>query len=113
MGSNRWLRNSLVYLLIILGVIVIFFTLIPTFGASNELALTEVIAKAKSQEIAEISVRHIGPLDNRRHLLKEAMRVNIDDRRALPTDEYFLASLRKRVQRTAHQRQARRRTSSP
>ena len=56
MGSKRWLRNSLVYLLIILGVIVIFFTLIPTFGASNELALTEVIAKAKSQEIAEIIV---------------------------------------------------------
>ena len=56
MGNKRWLRNSLVYLLIILGVIVIFFTLIPTFGDSNELALTEVIAMAKSQEIAEIIV---------------------------------------------------------
>ena len=46
----------MVYLLIILGVIVIFFTLIPTFGARNELALTEVLAKAKNQEIAEILV---------------------------------------------------------
>src|ERR687896_1071239 len=56
MGNNRWLRNSLVYLLIIIGVIVIFYTLIPTFGASNELALTEVITKAKNQEIREIIV---------------------------------------------------------
>jgi cell division protease FtsH len=56
MGNNRWLRNSLVYLLIIIGVIVIFYTLIPTFGASNELALTEVITKAKNHEISEIIV---------------------------------------------------------
>jgi cell division protease FtsH len=56
MGNNRWLRNSLVYLLIIIGVIVIFYTLIPTFGSSNELALTEVITKAKNHEISEIVV---------------------------------------------------------
>jgi cell division protease FtsH len=56
MGNNRWLRNSLVYLLIIIGVIVIFYTLIPTFGASNELALTEVITKAQNHEIREIIV---------------------------------------------------------
>ena len=56
MGNNRLLRNSLVYLLIIIGVIVIFYTLIPTFGARNELALTEVITKAKNQEISEIIV---------------------------------------------------------
>ena len=56
MGNNRWLRNSLVYVLIIIGVIVIFYTLIPTFGESNELAITEVITKAKNQEISEIIV---------------------------------------------------------
>ncbi len=56
MGSNRWLRNSLVYLLIIIGVIVILYTLIPSFGAKSELALTEVITKAKNQEISEIIV---------------------------------------------------------
>ena len=56
MGNNRWLRNSLVYLLIIIGVIVIFYTLIPTFGASNELALTEVITKAQNHEVSEIMV---------------------------------------------------------
>ena len=56
MGSNRWLRNSLVYVLIVIGVIVILYTLIPSFGDNNELALTEVITKAKNQEISEIIV---------------------------------------------------------
>ena len=56
MANNRWLRNSLVYLLIVIGVIVIFYTLIPTFGTTNELALTEVITKAKNNEISEILV---------------------------------------------------------
>ena len=56
MRNNRWLRNGLVYLLIIIGVIVIFMTLVPTFGARNELALTEVISKAKAHEISEIIV---------------------------------------------------------
>ena len=56
MGNSRWLRNSLVYLLIIIGVIVIFYTLIPAFGTSNDLPLTEVIAKAQNHEISEIIV---------------------------------------------------------
>ena len=56
MGSNRWLRNSLVYLLIVIGVIVILYTLIPSFGAKSELSLTEVITKAQNQEISEIIV---------------------------------------------------------
>ena len=56
MGSNRWLRNSLVYLLIIIGVIVIFYTLIPAFGTGNDLPLTEVVTKAKNHEISEIIV---------------------------------------------------------
>ena len=36
MGNNRWLRNSMVYLMIIIGVIVIFYTLLPSFGARSE-----------------------------------------------------------------------------
>ena len=57
MANNRWLKNSLVYVLIIIGVIVIFYTLIPTFGASDELPLTEVVSKAKNHEISEIIVQ--------------------------------------------------------
>ena len=56
MGSNRWLRNGFVYLLVIIGVIVIFYTLLPSFGGRNELPLTTVIAMSKNHEIREIMV---------------------------------------------------------
>lgn len=50
------MRNSFVYLLVIVGVVVIFYTLLPRFGASNELPLTTVVAMAKNNEIREILV---------------------------------------------------------
>ncbi len=56
MGNNRWMRNSFVYLLIIVGVIVIFYTLLPSFGARSERAMTDVIAMAKNGEIQDIAV---------------------------------------------------------
>ena len=56
MGNNRWLRNGVVYLLVIVGVIVIFYTLLPSFGASNDVPLTTVVAMAKNGEIREIAV---------------------------------------------------------
>ena len=54
MGSNRWLRNSFVYLMIIIGVIVIFYTLLSSFGGSEEKPLTTVVAEAKAGQIREI-----------------------------------------------------------
>jgi cell division protease FtsH len=56
MGNNRWLRNSFVYLLIIIGVIVIFYTLLPSFGARSERDVTDVIAMAKNRELQDIAV---------------------------------------------------------
>ena len=56
MGNNRWLRNGFVYLLVIVGVIVIFYTLLPSFGASSDVPLTTVVAMAKNDEIREIAV---------------------------------------------------------
>ena len=56
MGSNRWMRNSFVYLLVIVGIIVIFYTLLPSFGGTNEEPLTTVIAMAKANEIRQIEV---------------------------------------------------------
>ena len=56
MGSNKWLKNSFVYLLIIIGVIVIFYTLLPSFGGPVEQPLTTVIAMAKNHELREIVV---------------------------------------------------------
>ena len=56
MGSNRWMRNSLVYLLVIVGIIVIFYTLLPSFGGKNEESFATVFAMAKNNEIREIVV---------------------------------------------------------
>ena len=56
MGNNRWLRNSFVYLMIIIGVIVIFYTMLPSFGARAEEPLTTVVAMAKNNDIREIII---------------------------------------------------------
>ena len=56
MGNNRWLRNSFVYLMIIIGVIIIFYTLLPSFGATSEEPLTTVVAMAKNNDIREIVI---------------------------------------------------------
>jgi cell division protease FtsH len=56
MGNNRWLRSSVVYLMIIIGVIVIFYTLLPSFGGPSEEPLTTVVAMAKNGDISEIVV---------------------------------------------------------
>ena len=55
MGNSRWLRNSFVYLMIIIGVIVIVYTLLPNWGG-NDKPITDVIGMAKSGEIKEIVV---------------------------------------------------------
>ena len=54
MTNNRWVRNSLIYLLIIIGVIVIFYTAIPSFGSDEQLSITEVLDKAKAGQIDRI-----------------------------------------------------------
>ena len=56
MGNNRWLRNSFVYLMIIIGVIVIFYTLLPSFSARSEEPLTTVVAMAKNNDLREIII---------------------------------------------------------
>ncbi len=55
MGNNRWLRNSFVYLMIIVGVIVILYTLMP-FGSSNEKPVSSVISMAKHDQLERIEV---------------------------------------------------------
>ena len=56
MGNNRWLRNSFVYLMIIIGVIVIFYTLLPSFGGRGEEPLGTVLAMAENNDIREIII---------------------------------------------------------
>lgn len=56
MTNNRWVRNSLIYLLIIIGVIVIFYTLIPSFGSSEQMSLKQVLDQSRSGQIKQIVV---------------------------------------------------------
>ena len=56
MGSNRWMRNGFVYLLVIVGIIVIFYTLLPSFSGKSEEPLTTVVAMAKNNELRKIQV---------------------------------------------------------
>ncbi len=55
MGNNRWLRNSFLYLMIIIGVIVIFYTLLP-IGGSDEEPVSKVISLAKNNQLEKIEV---------------------------------------------------------
>ncbi len=56
MGNNRWLRNSFVYLMIIIGVIVIFYTLLPTFSGSEDRPVSDVISMAQNNQLSKIEV---------------------------------------------------------
>ena len=56
--SSRWMRNSLIYLLIIVAVIAIFFTLFSRpLGGSQEISINEVVALTARGDVAAIEVR--------------------------------------------------------
>jgi len=56
--SSRWMRNSLIYLLIIVAVIAIFFTLFSQpLGGSQEISINEVVALTARGDVATIEVR--------------------------------------------------------
>ncbi|MBF8268019.1 MAG: ATP-dependent metalloprotease FtsH [Dehalococcoidia bacterium] len=54
--SNRWMRNSFVYLLIIVAVVAIFFTFFRTPSGSEDVPISRVIEMAKSRQIRTIEV---------------------------------------------------------
>jgi cell division protease FtsH len=51
------MRSGFLYFLIIAAVVVVFFTILPTFSSSNEIPFTEVITRAKAGEIDSVEVR--------------------------------------------------------
>ena len=59
MGSNRWLRNSFVYLMIIIGVVVIVYTVLDPIGGSDDRPVSDVIAMAKNGELDRIDVNGV------------------------------------------------------
>ena len=55
--NTKWLRNGFIYLLIVVAVIAIFYTLFPNVGESDERSISEVIAMAKQRQIDTIEIR--------------------------------------------------------
>ncbi|MCH8308887.1 MAG: ATP-dependent zinc metalloprotease FtsH [Chloroflexi bacterium] len=56
--SSRWMRNSFIYLLIIVAVVAIFFTLFSRpLGGSQEISINEVIALTARGDVAVIEIR--------------------------------------------------------
>ena len=56
--NSRFMRNGFIYLLIVVAVIAIFFTLFSDVpGGSQDLAISEVVTMAKRGEIETIEVR--------------------------------------------------------
>ena len=55
--SSRWMRNSFIYLLIVVAVIAIFFTLFSDVSGTQEIPINEVVAMAKSGSLESIEVR--------------------------------------------------------
>ena len=57
MGNSRLMRNSFIYLLIIVAVIAIFFTMMGSIGGTEEMDFSDVVALAKEGQIQKIEVQ--------------------------------------------------------
>ena len=56
--SSRWMRNSIIYLLIVVAVIAIFFTLFSEpLGGSREIPISQMVQMAASGQVKSIDVR--------------------------------------------------------
>ncbi|MBI2303808.1 MAG: ATP-dependent metallopeptidase FtsH/Yme1/Tma family protein [Chloroflexi bacterium] len=55
--DSRWFRNSFVYLLILVAVVAIFFTLFQPGSSTKEMEISEVIDRAKNGQVEKIEVQ--------------------------------------------------------
>ena len=56
MNNKKWFKNGMIYGLIILGTVLVIYSLAPGMS-NNEISVSEVISKAKRGEIQEIIVQ--------------------------------------------------------
>ena len=56
MVNGRWMKKSFIYLLIIVAVIAIFFTMMGSLGGTEEIPFTQVISLAQAGQIQKIEV---------------------------------------------------------
>ena len=54
--NTQWIRNSFVYLLIIVAVVAIFFTFFRAPSGSQDIPISQVIQMAKDRQIASIEI---------------------------------------------------------
>ena len=54
--NTQWMRNSFVYLLIIVAVVAIFFTFFQAPSGSQEIPISQVIQMAKDRQISSIEI---------------------------------------------------------
>ena len=57
MVTNKWLRNSFIYLLIIVAVVAIFIAILPNLGGEEQPSLTQVVTWAQKGQVEEIVVK--------------------------------------------------------
>ncbi len=53
---GRWLRNSFIYLLILVAIVAIVFTLLPGGSSSQETTLTEFVSEAQNENVERVEV---------------------------------------------------------
>jgi len=56
MGSNKWISNSFVYLIIFVAIIAIFFTLFSSGGNTQKIDISAVLQMAENSQISKIVV---------------------------------------------------------
>ncbi len=57
MGNSRWMRNSFIYLLIIVAVIAIFFTMLGSLGGTEERSFSEIVDWAEEGQVQTIEIQ--------------------------------------------------------
>ena len=60
MMDSRWLRNSFIYLLVLVAVMAVFFTLFQQPAAGKMVDISQVMTMARNGEIAKIEVQGQG-----------------------------------------------------
>src|SRR5947209_8694805 len=53
----RWLRNSFIYLLVLVAVVAVFFTLFPPSQPGKSVDISQVMAMARNGEVEKIEVQ--------------------------------------------------------
>src|SRR5262249_33789836 len=83
MTDNKWLRNSFVWIIIMVGMLVLFFTFVSQKGATQQISMSEVVQNVKDgtvkqivghEESNELTVCYVSTCDSPNALKKTAIK---------------------------------------